>query len=74
MKIGHDGKGVGAGWFLEDVELTVPSRGELYKFSAHRWLASDEGDGHLEVELFPADLQEREKSTYTSNESLDFCF
>ena len=43
IKIGHNGKGVGAGWFLDWIEIDVPAKGLRYKFSAHRWLAEDEG-------------------------------
>ncbi|XP_070566658.1 lipoxygenase homology domain-containing protein 1-like isoform X2 [Ptychodera flava] len=57
MKIGHDGSKPGAGWFLDNVEIDVPSRGENYVFACHRWLAEDEGDGELEVELQPTDYK-----------------
>ena len=57
LHIGHDGSGPGAGWFLDGVDVDIPSRGELYTFAAHRWLASDEEDGELQVELYPTDVK-----------------
>lgn len=50
--IGHDGKGLGSGWYLDTVTLDVPALGKRYSFVADRWLAKDEGDGKLEIELF----------------------
>ncbi len=57
MRVGHDGSGPGAGWFLDSVEVDIPSRGLTYTFAAHRWLAEDEEDGELEVELYPTDTK-----------------
>lgn len=53
--IGHDGKGPGSGWFLDYVEIDLPSKGLRYKFSAHRWLDEREDDGRIEIELFPTE-------------------
>lgn len=81
IRIGHDGKGIGDGWFLESVtlkrlatktkesdkkkkkkkksdeeeeeETTAEEVMEVYTFVAHRWLAKDEGDKELVVELVP---------------------
>ncbi len=30
IKIGHDGKGIGSGWFLDNVQIDVPSKGIRY--------------------------------------------
>ncbi|XP_071954737.1 lipoxygenase homology domain-containing protein 1-like [Antedon mediterranea] len=57
MKIGHDGSGPGAGWYLDSVEVDIPSRGEAYSFACHRWLAEDEEDGELEIEVTPTDFK-----------------
>ena len=57
LRIGHDGSGPGAGWFLDSIEVDIPSRGLTYMFAAHRWLAEDEEDGELEVELYPTDTK-----------------
>lgn len=64
IKIGHDGTGIGAGWFVDDVVIDVPSRGETYRFAMHRWLAVDEEDGKIEIELEPTDVTESDKSKY----------
>ena len=48
VRIGHDGKGFGAGWYLDEVTVEVPSHGELMVFPCHRWLAEDEDDGKIE--------------------------
>ena len=53
VRIGHDGKGFGAGWYLDEVTVEVPSHGELMVFPCHRWLAEDEDDGKIERELYP---------------------
>ncbi|KAL3842214.1 hypothetical protein ACJMK2_020253, partial [Sinanodonta woodiana] len=51
IKIGHDGSKPGSGWFLDEVKIVVPSRGEQYIFASHRWLDTKEDDGQIEVEL-----------------------
>lgn len=81
IRIGHDGKGIGDGWFLESVtlkrlavkinesdkkkkkkkkseeveeeEAKAEEVMDVYTFVAHRWLAKDEGDKELVVELVP---------------------
>ncbi len=45
IQIGHDGKGAGSGWFLDGVEIDVPSKGVRYMFTVHRWLDKNEGKG-----------------------------
>ncbi|XP_061492303.1 lipoxygenase homology domain-containing protein 1 [Rhineura floridana] len=92
MRIGHDGTGIGAGWFLESVtvkktrtkklekkrkkkkkkpveeeEEKEPNEVdvmEVYNFVLHRWLASDEEDKELVVEVIPEDGSELEVNTY----------
>lgn len=53
IRIGHDGSKPGAGWFLDEVVIDIPSRGECYTFAFHRWLDKSEDDGQLEVEMEP---------------------
>ncbi|OXB78277.1 UNVERIFIED_CONTAM: hypothetical protein H355_004727 [Colinus virginianus] len=80
IRIGHDGTGIGDGWFLERVTLKrladpdrkrkaeeeeVEEEMDVYTFVAHRWLARDEGDGELVVELVPEGETELEENTYT---------
>ncbi|CAF0768261.1 unnamed protein product, partial [Didymodactylos carnosus] len=62
IKIGHNGKGVGSGWFLDYVEIDVPTRGELYRFECHRWLDKNEGDGLIELELQPSEEKQKSRS------------
>ncbi|CAD5121003.1 DgyrCDS9547 [Dimorphilus gyrociliatus] len=58
LRIGHDGSNPGSGWFLDDVSIDVPSRGEMYRFACHRWLDKSEGDGLIEIEMNPTDYLE----------------
>ncbi|XP_075267211.1 lipoxygenase homology domain-containing protein 1 [Opisthocomus hoazin] len=93
IRIGHDGKGIGDGWFLESVtlkrlapkmkesdkkkkkkkkksdeeeeeETKVEEVMDVYTFVAHRWLAKDEGDKELVVELVPDGESALEENTY----------
>uniref|UniRef100_A0A663ND18 Lipoxygenase homology domains 1 n=1 Tax=Athene cunicularia TaxID=194338 RepID=A0A663ND18_ATHCN len=92
IRIGHDGTGIGDGWFLESVTLKrlatktkesdkkkkkkkkseeeeeEESKAEelmdVYTFVAHRWLAKDEGDKELVVELVPDGESDLEENTY----------
>uniref|UniRef100_H2ZAW8 PLAT domain-containing protein n=1 Tax=Ciona savignyi TaxID=51511 RepID=H2ZAW8_CIOSA len=59
--IGHSDSGIGAGWFLDGIEIDVPSSGMHYTFKANRWLASDEGDGKTEIELYPTQTRQQDK-------------
>lgn len=95
IRIGHDGSGIGSGWYLENVELKYLVMAIVRKekkedkkknkkkkkkeeeeneegeevmqevvktitFSCDRWLAEDEEDGELIVELLPEDNKELE--------------
>uniref|UniRef100_A0A8C4HEN1 Lipoxygenase homology domains 1b n=1 Tax=Dicentrarchus labrax TaxID=13489 RepID=A0A8C4HEN1_DICLA len=51
IRIGHDGSGIGAGWFLETVDMQAV----VYFFPCNRWLAVDEDDGQIARELVPVD-------------------
>ncbi len=62
MRIGHDGSGVGSGWFLDKVDIEIPVRGETYVFSANRWLDVNEMDGKIEIDLYPTEVKETEAS------------
>ena len=64
--IGHDGKGTGAGWFLDSVSVDIPSQGQNVKFACNRWLAEDEEDGLIERELYPSEEIETSKSKDSS--------
>ncbi|GFR78063.1 lipoxygenase homology domain-containing protein 1 [Elysia marginata] len=45
IEVGHDGSGVGPGWFLDYVTVFCPGSGIEQYFPCNKWLASDEGDG-----------------------------
>uniref|UniRef100_A0A8D0FQN3 Lipoxygenase homology domains 1 n=1 Tax=Strix occidentalis caurina TaxID=311401 RepID=A0A8D0FQN3_STROC len=91
IRIGHDGTGIGDGWFLESVtlkrlatkkkesdkkkkkkksdeeeeeEAKAEEVMDVYTFVAHRWLAKDEGDKELVVELVPDGESDLEENTY----------
>ncbi len=54
IKIGHNGRNPGAGWFLEKI-IVIEEKNERSKveFPCNRWLAVDEDDGEIVRELFP---------------------
>ncbi|XP_075255415.1 lipoxygenase homology domain-containing protein 1-like isoform X2 [Convolutriloba macropyga] len=56
LRIGHDGSGMGSGWFLDKVEVEVDTRGEIYEFTCHRWLDKGEMDGRIEIDLYPTQI------------------
>ncbi|XP_058024091.1 lipoxygenase homology domain-containing protein 1 [Ahaetulla prasina] len=60
IRIGHDGTGFADGWFLENAVI----KKMVYNFVAHRWLARDEEDKELVVELTPEEGSELEANTY----------
>merc|ERR1712096_199457 len=46
----HDNSGASSGWFCESVSVRYGS--SVIEFFCHRWLAEDEGDGKIQVELW----------------------
>ncbi|XP_071008463.1 lipoxygenase homology domain-containing protein 1 [Oncorhynchus clarkii lewisi] len=106
IRIGHDGSGVGDGWFLETVDIKrltmamvqrevvkekpkddkkdkkknkkkkkeedeeeeyvteLQEVTESVTFPCHRWLARDEEDGEIVVELLPEDPGDLEENSY----------
>jgi len=54
IKIGHNNKGVGAGWYLNKVIIDDLGNNKVYEFIADRWLAEDEDDGKTNVFLYPS--------------------
>ncbi|MCJ8735061.1 hypothetical protein PDJAM_G00242560 [Pangasius djambal] len=99
IRIGHDGSGIGSGWYLEKVDLKYLVMAMVRKekkedkkknkkkkkkeeeedeegeevmqevvktltFPCDRWLAEDEEDGDLIVELLPEENEELEENTY----------
>lgn len=63
---------MGAGWFLDEVKILVPSRGEQYVFACHRWLAKDEADGLLEIEMDASYKEDMEKSKLIMKSEIRF--
>ncbi|XP_054895001.1 lipoxygenase homology domain-containing protein 1 [Poeciliopsis prolifica] len=55
LRIGHDGKGGGCGWFLDKVIVREEGKAEAHavEFSCNRWLDRNEDDGQITRELVP---------------------
>ncbi|KAK2837787.1 hypothetical protein Q5P01_014999 [Channa striata] len=55
VKIGHDGKGGGCGWFLDKVIVREEGQAETLavEFPCNRWLDRNEDDGQIVRELVP---------------------
>lgn len=64
IQIGQNGKGPASGWFLDYVEIDVPSKGLRYKFAAHRWLDENEDDRQTEIEIYPTDVKKLRKCNF----------
>ncbi|KAL2092882.1 hypothetical protein ACEWY4_012680 [Coilia grayii] len=99
IRIGHDGTGLGSGWYLEKVDIKrlvmgmapkekkedkkkkkKKKKGEeedeedetlemqevvqTYLFTCDRWLARDEEDGEIVIELLPEGAEDLEENTY----------
>uniref|UniRef100_A0A671XMC4 Lipoxygenase homology PLAT domains 1 n=1 Tax=Sparus aurata TaxID=8175 RepID=A0A671XMC4_SPAAU len=62
IRIYHDGKGVGDGWFLESVDIKRLTM--TFTFPCNRWLARDEEDGEIVVELLTEDNEDLEVNSY----------
>ncbi|XP_065836583.1 lipoxygenase homology domain-containing protein 1-like [Oscarella lobularis] len=56
IRIGHDGKGIGSGWFLTKVVVTRREDDDdsSWTFPCSRWLARGEDDGEIVRELVPS--------------------
>ncbi|TNM89906.1 hypothetical protein fugu_004140 [Takifugu bimaculatus] len=55
VRIGHDGKGGGCGWFLNKVIVREEGQAEAHavEFPCNRWLDRSEDDGQIVRELLP---------------------
>ncbi|XP_012725509.2 lipoxygenase homology domain-containing protein 1 isoform X1 [Fundulus heteroclitus] len=55
LRIGHDGKGGGCGWFLDKVIVRQEGKAEAQavEFPCNRWLDRNEDDGQITRELVP---------------------
>uniref|UniRef100_A0A8C5H2G2 Lipoxygenase homology domain-containing protein 1-like n=1 Tax=Gouania willdenowi TaxID=441366 RepID=A0A8C5H2G2_GOUWI len=56
VRVGHDGRGGGCGWFLDKVMVRVEGQPEVsaIDFPCYRWLDRNEDDGQIVRELVPA--------------------
>jgi len=50
IRIGHDGKGIGSGWFCQAIQIET-TEGK-YSFPCSRWLDVNEDDHRIDRELF----------------------
>ena len=58
IRIGHDGRRPGAGWYLEKVVVQEQGKDDTkITFPVHRWLAFDEDDGLIVREITASGLQ-----------------
>ncbi|KAM6444396.1 oxygen-regulated protein 1 [Rhynochetos jubatus] len=51
IRIGHTNSGNSPAWHCEEVQLLNLFSGEQFTFPAHRWLAWDQADGEISMEL-----------------------
>ncbi|XP_068044820.1 oxygen-regulated protein 1 [Anomalospiza imberbis] len=51
IRIGHTNAGNSPAWHCKEVQLLNLFSGEQFSFPAHRWLAKDQSDGEISVEL-----------------------
>lgn len=56
LTVGHDGTGIGAGWYLNKVAVQNMRSHYKLDFVAKRWLDEGEGDKALEITI-PGALQ-----------------
>ncbi|XP_071760769.2 lipoxygenase homology domain-containing protein 1 [Centroberyx gerrardi] len=56
VRVGHDGRGGGCGWFLDKVMVREEGQPETLaiEFPCYRWLDRNEDDGQIVRELVPA--------------------
>ena len=53
LRIGHDGRGSAADWYVEEVILNSAVQGEHLIFPCHAWVAEEHGVGSADKELYP---------------------
>lgn len=65
IRIGHNGKRAGAGWFLNKVIVKQDGNSKYDQtFECNRWLAVDEDDGLIVREISVDGLQYLDSVTY----------
>ena len=55
IRIGHDGRGLGTGWYVEEVVIIIHD--ECWIFPCNRWLADYEDDGKTERDLYAGERE-----------------
>ena len=56
LRIRHDGKGLGAGWFLDRVDVKSELTGKAWSFACNKWLDVTEADGKISRDLVAEDM------------------
>jgi hypothetical protein len=51
IKLSHDHRGYGSGFFVDEVEVEVPSRNDRVTFPCNCWLAQDVDGGRTETDM-----------------------
>jgi lipoxygenase homology domain-containing protein 1 len=51
VRIRHDNTGSGPGWWLRQIQIDDDCTGDFYVFPAQRWLALNEGDHKIDLNL-----------------------
>ena len=52
LHVSHDNSGYDPDWYLEEVTIDVPDKGEQYIFPCHRWLTGTQRDADLVPGVF----------------------
>ncbi len=66
-RIGHDNAGIGGAWYLDRVEIEVPSLGKKWLATCEKWLSKKKGDGLIEREIYLHRLVTYKKETAQHN-------
>ena len=53
LRVGHDGRGAAADWYVEEVILNSAFRGEHLIFPCHAWVVEELAVGYADKELHP---------------------
>ena len=56
LHIGHDNKGIGAGWMCDRVEVTNMANSATTVFPCNQWFDKKKGDKQIARDLFPNKL------------------
>lgn len=45
LEIEHDGDTLADSWFVDDINVEMPTKGRAYYFDCHQWFSKEKGDG-----------------------------